>query len=137
MHVVCGTYGSEMAAILTSSKIVLNLHYYDNALLETTRIYEALSYSRSIVISEKSADPVEDAELEGIVDFVDINEVDQIAERIDFWLSNEDRRIQKLADNTQRLLERGNRFELRLYESLLHQGVISYEEYSHIVEEST
>lgn len=47
---------------------VLNIHYYENALLQTTRIYECLSLNK-LVVSEQGSDQDEHTELDGIVDF--------------------------------------------------------------------
>jgi hypothetical protein len=54
IKVVSGVYGKGMAEMIQASHVVLNLHYYEKALLETTRINEVLQYDR-IVVSE---DPV-------------------------------------------------------------------------------
>jgi len=54
IKVVSGVYGKGMAEMIQASRVVLNLHYYEKALLETTRINEVLQYDR-IVVSE---DPV-------------------------------------------------------------------------------
>lgn len=48
-------YGYEMLKAIDESKIVINLHYYESALLETTRIYECLSMG-ACVVSESSID---------------------------------------------------------------------------------
>lgn len=45
-------FGKELNKYIKRSKIILNIHYYDNALLETTRLNECLTYNK-IIISEK------------------------------------------------------------------------------------
>jgi len=75
VKVVSEVFGEELYDELSRAKIVVNIHYYENAMLETTRIYEVLSLGRSIVISERSSDPEEEKRLDGIVDFVDIGKV--------------------------------------------------------------
>ena len=47
-----GIFDIELANYLERSKIVLNIHFYDNAILERVRINEALQYG-TFVISEK------------------------------------------------------------------------------------
>jgi len=42
-------FGNELYRKLLSSKIVVNIHFYDKALLETTRIYECLSLGVTVV----------------------------------------------------------------------------------------
>ncbi|SPL72430.1 glycosyltransferase family protein [Acinetobacter stercoris] len=48
-------YGYEMLKAIDESRIVINIHYYESALLETTRIYECLSMG-ACVVSETSID---------------------------------------------------------------------------------
>lgn len=66
-----GCYDSEKILNILKSKIILNLHYYKNAGLETCRINEILNYNK-IIISEKSENDNENMELyENIVIFTD------------------------------------------------------------------
>lgn len=62
VDVVSNLYGKEMLNKIKKARIVLNLHYYENALLETTRIYECLSLGAHVV-SESSDDINEYPEL--------------------------------------------------------------------------
>lgn len=48
-----GIYGDKKNDYIKKSKIILNLHYYDNAGLETCRFNEILNYNK-IIISENS-----------------------------------------------------------------------------------
>lgn len=48
-----GIYGNEKIENIIKSKIILNLHYYENAGLETCRFNEILNYNR-IIVSENS-----------------------------------------------------------------------------------
>jgi hypothetical protein len=50
-----GCIGEEKHNYIKKSKIILNLHYYDNASLETCRLNEIFQYKK-IIISEKPAD---------------------------------------------------------------------------------
>ena len=51
IKIVSAAIGEVLDELIQKSRIVLNLHYYENALLETTRINEALQWGR-IVVSE-------------------------------------------------------------------------------------
>jgi len=51
IKIINDLYGEEMYKEIINSKIILNIHYYKNAILETCRINEVLSCNR-IVISE-------------------------------------------------------------------------------------
>lgn len=50
------TVGKELEELIRKTRIVVNLHYYDNALLETTRINEALRFNKIIVSEEPMAE---------------------------------------------------------------------------------
>lgn len=75
------TFDADLFRELLNSKIVVNLHYYENALLETHRIYEALSLGCSVV-SEKSTDFDLHKDLMGIVDFADVDDIDGIKKMV-------------------------------------------------------
>jgi hypothetical protein len=49
-------WGQKRDNMLARSKIVLNIHFYENAILETTRLSYVLSLGECIVVSEKSVD---------------------------------------------------------------------------------
>ena len=60
LHVYHGIFGDEKIDILKRAKYILNIHYYDNASLETHRINEALHYN-CITISEDVVDESDDS----------------------------------------------------------------------------
>ena len=62
------TFGEQMAIEITRARVVLNLHYYENALLETPRIQECISLGVPVV-SEATDDMSEYPELAGAVQF--------------------------------------------------------------------
>ncbi len=84
--VVNEVFGEALYAQLRRARLVLNIHYYEGALLETTRIYECLSLGLPVV-SERSVDMVEHADLEPWVSFTEIGEVDQMLDAIDEQLT--------------------------------------------------
>lgn len=96
-------YGDKLYEELGKAKVAINIHYYENALLETTRIYELLSLG-AIVISEKSSDPVEDSRLKDIVDFVEIGDIGAMCERIEYYLNNDKERAQKVTEGRKQLV---------------------------------
>ena len=51
IKVVNDVFGESLAEIIKKARIVLNLHFYESALLETARINEVLQYDK-IVVSE-------------------------------------------------------------------------------------
>lgn len=62
-------FGGELINLLRRTKVVVNIHFYEDALLETTRISEALSYGAH-VISETARDQADQSRFEGIVRFI-------------------------------------------------------------------
>ena len=52
VKIIHNIYGYELLNEIINSKIILNIHFYKNAILETYRISEVLSCNR-IIISEK------------------------------------------------------------------------------------
>lgn len=61
-------FGEEMKALISRSKLVLNLHYYEGAQLEMPRIQESLSLGVPVV-SEATADQGDYEDLKGAVTF--------------------------------------------------------------------
>lgn len=61
LNVVIGnnTWGEDREQLISRSKLVLNIHYFQNAILETVRLSYLLS-NNCIVISETSQDPILD-----------------------------------------------------------------------------
>lgn len=125
VKVISEVFGDELYDLLKKSKIVVNIHYYENALLETTRIYECLSLNK-LVISEKGRDQYEHTELNGIVDFVEISDIDAMIQRIEYWLNHPhhfDTRSQAISNFQQQ----PDPFQFYLYRFLLSQDLIDFD----------
>lgn len=114
---------------LCQAKIVLNIHYYENALLETTRIYEILSLGCSIVISERSSNAREEERLESIVDFVPLDDINAMINRIGYWLSHEEERKNMLFQNNETLSKRSNAFEYFFNRYMLANDWLEFEDF--------
>ena len=127
VHIICDKFGAELYAEMQKAKVVINIHYYANALLETTRIYETLSVGSSIIVSERSSDPKEEKRLENIVDFVDVDDIDALCNRVGYWLHNDEERAEKVKENNKILKERVNALEFYLGRFLLENKRISQE----------
>lgn len=73
---VCSeVFGADMNAAIRSARIVINLHYYENALLEMPRVQECLSLGVPLV-SEASQDQADYPELAGAVTFFEQGNTD-------------------------------------------------------------
>jgi protein-L-isoaspartate O-methyltransferase/GR25 family glycosyltransferase involved in LPS biosynthesis len=82
LRVESDTFGPALRDILDRTKIVANIHFYENALLETTRLGEAISHG-TFVVSEDAADQRDhDGSYDGMADFVPRNEVDAFVDRV-------------------------------------------------------
>jgi len=71
-------FGEARDALISSAKLVLNVHFYEAKVLEIVRISYLLA-NRCAVLSERGIDPAEDAELEGGVAFADYHQLAQRA----------------------------------------------------------
>lgn len=129
IKIISDCFGDALYAEMKKAKIIVNIHYYENALLETTRLYETLSVCDSLIISERSSDPAEDARLEGIVDFVDVDNIDAMLDRIDYWLSHEEERKLKTVANRRVLNERANAAKFFLNRFLLANDRLTFDEF--------
>jgi len=49
IKIVSTVFGKELSNLIKNSKLVINLHYFDNALLEIFRIHDLLSFSCKIL----------------------------------------------------------------------------------------
>lgn len=133
VKIINNLFGMELLNEIRRSKIVLNIHYYENALLETTRIYETLSLNECILISEHSSDKKEDEYLENIIDFVEPGNIQQILKRIKFWLSNDIKRCEKIEKNKDWFNNNANRFNFYFYRFLLAIETINFDEFYRLI----
>lgn len=85
LKVVNGLYGEDLWPVLSSAKVVVNIHYYENALLETTRISECLSLGLRVVSEEGSDQGHYAGEFPGVM-FTPINDVNAMIEAIQIQL---------------------------------------------------
>jgi GR25 family glycosyltransferase involved in LPS biosynthesis len=70
LKIVDEVFGDEIHEMIRQSRFVLNLHYYEGALLEMPRIQECLSLGTP-VISEGTSDLIDYSHLNGAVTFFD------------------------------------------------------------------
>lgn len=75
------TYGLDVWKLLIKAKLIVNIHYYENALLETTRLSECLSLGLRIV-SEESHDQDVQKLFDEFVDFTPVGDVDAMVVRV-------------------------------------------------------
>ncbi|MDP4300088.1 methyltransferase domain-containing protein [Leptothrix discophora] len=113
------TFGAELHRVLRRARVVINLHYYENALLETTRINECLALGLQVV-SESSSNqaeyPIESAE----VRFVAPGDIDGMIREIKAALSA------GRPDRSEVLRQSASTFQFLLGRILLAQRLIDF-----------
>ena len=93
---VCSeVFGADMNAAIRSARLVINLHYYENALLEMPRMQECLSLGVPLV-SEAAQDQDDYPELAGAVTFFEQGNVDAMVAAVRHALE------QQMPDNVAR-----------------------------------
>jgi hypothetical protein len=90
-------WGNSRDMLVQRSKILLNVHYYENAILETARLSYALSLGECLVVSEPSADKLLDRDYAKFVEFVSTH--DEVLEKCKSLLSMSDEML-KMRINT-------------------------------------
>lgn len=121
--VVGNLFGGELYEKLASAKVVVNIHYYENALLESTRIFECLSFGARVV-SETAADLDDYPGLETAVDFVQVGDVAAMVERVAHVLGETHRHF-NVATYTY-LQQTQHRFQFMFLRGLLALGIIDF-----------
>lgn len=118
LKIVSGVYGDELYEQLKRARCVVNIHYYDDALLETTRVYECLSMNLCVV-SERARDQVEHGELDGVVDFVDVGDVQGIVDAVADLVAGGDESCYLRKLNNQKLLVERDALRAHIFGDLI------------------
>ncbi|OBU41026.1 hypothetical protein AYY26_21045 [Photobacterium phosphoreum] len=135
VKVISDLFGDKLYKEISKAKIVVNIHYYEDALLETTRLYECLSLNK-LIISEKSSDINQHNELKECIDFVDAGDINEMVSRIKYWLENEDKVVEKTAENINYLNSCPDMFEFYFMRFMLSQDWISFDDFYEIANEN-
>ncbi|SCY43970.1 Glycosyltransferase family 25 (LPS biosynthesis protein) [Nitrosospira sp. Nsp13] len=128
IKIINNLFGVALHTALANARVVVNIHYYAGALLETTRIWECLSLHK-LVISERSSDMDQHSNLTKLIDFVDVDDVSSMVERVRYWLDNDSLRQQRISENRLLLQEQFNRFDYFFYRFLLATDNITFEDF--------
>lgn len=128
-------YGEDVYREIRKAKVLLNIHYYEGALLETTRLYETLSLNSCVIISEDSRHTTETDRLLPFVDFVPEDDTEALIERIAYWLEHEEERRNKVNANQAQLESRCNAFRFYFLRFLLAHDRIDFETFYHLAGE--
>ena len=123
-------FGDKLTRMVKNAKVVVNIHYYENALLETTRLYETISLGTPVV-SESSSDIVEHEDLQDVIDFCPIGDIPAMVEKIQILLSDNEyynERKEKIKHFTN--VDNKNNYYLRRY--LLSIDKLNFSQYKSI-----
>ncbi len=81
VHIYSGVYGLDLVKAIRAARLVVNLHYYENALLETFRIQECLSLGVPVV-SETAQDQGDYPFLGDAVTFFEVGNADAMVSTV-------------------------------------------------------
>lgn len=126
--VVSNDFGDRLREHLESAPIVLNIHYYDTSILETTRIFESLSLGK-LVISEASIDTPDHDLVNPYIDYVEAGDVQAMARRLRFWLDNPDLRRARISGYLEAIPTISAHYDYYFYRFLLYSGNLSFEQF--------
>lgn len=130
VKIINGRFGKELYQELGKAKIIINIYYYEGALLETNKLCECLSLNTAVVISETSPNMSEYPNLLDMVDFVEAGDVQALKSKIRYYLQNERARKNRLQHNATKT---GNTlctdFEYYFYRFLLATDNLTFEEF--------
>lgn len=82
LRVESDTFGPTLHGLLDRTKVVVNIHFYENALLETTRLSEALSHGAHVV-SEEATDQADQGAFSHMVEFVPVGQIEEFVRRVE------------------------------------------------------
>ena len=91
---VYNIFGEEIFEIIKKSKIILNIHFYKNAILETCRLNEILRYNKVIISELPSKDDYENKDLyNNYINYIDeinddLSNINYLCDKIDYFLNN-------------------------------------------------
>jgi LmbE family N-acetylglucosaminyl deacetylase/glycosyltransferase involved in cell wall biosynthesis len=132
VKIISNLFSEQLYPYLLSAKVVVNIHYYEDALLETTRIYECLSLGIP-VISEMSSNTNEYQGVEKQVIFTPINNIEAMIDSVD-KLINTKGAIAKHTKNIKKEVKEKPDFSYFFNRLLLAYDLINYTEFYRKVE---
>ena len=133
-----GINGDNKNEYIKKSKIILNLHYYDNACLETCRINEILPYNRFIISERSINDDFNEKLYDKFIKFIDIiddnlSNINNLYDTIDNLLNNN--LDNNIINEKKKLSDKMNYFIKKNLLSIKKQSIktIDYDLYENII----
>lgn len=81
LKIAVGIFGSPLYGLIARSRVVVNIHIFDQSPLESTRLFETLSLGARLV-SESAHDLLDYADLDKQVSIVPINDTEAIIQAV-------------------------------------------------------
>ena len=128
VKIINNLFGEALYTEIAKAKVIVNIHYYEGALLETTRLYECLSQNK-IIVSEKSVDINEHSELLPLVDFVPVNNIQAMLTRVEYWVKNDAARGARYVELKTACSEMPDMFSYYFLRLFLAHDLINYDEF--------
>lgn len=130
VKIISNLFGEELYRELAKAKVIVNIHFYEGALLETTRLFECLSLNK-VIVSEVGQDMDEYQELLSLVDFVPVDDVDEMVSRVRFWISDDDRRKERCRSVREGCANLPDLFTFYFLRPFLAHDLITYDQFYH------
>ena len=128
IKIVNNLFHDEMLRELDNAKIVINLHYYEGAMLETPRLCEAISRG-CMVVSETSINDDEFPELKEMVDFVPVDNQEALETALEQWLLSPEKLQEKVDQNRKKAQECFKQFSYSIARMLLNYDLVTFESF--------
>ncbi|WED82728.1 glycosyltransferase family 25 protein [Aeromonas media] len=128
VKIINDLFGDALYAEMSKAKVIVNIHYYEGALLETTRIYECLSQNK-VIVSEESSDMDEYSALLPLVDFVPVNDIQAMVEKVDYWVSNDVARKERNNEIRKGCTDMPDMFSYYFLRLFLAHDLITYDDF--------
>ena len=109
VEVITNLFGEELHEALRSAKIIINIHQYDHALIETTRLFECLSLGL-FVVSEDSSNSGDFPTLRENVSWFDEGDWEGMIAEVGKWLADNKAREEERVRRYARALEEADSF---------------------------
>ncbi len=123
--ILSNSFGADLQAAISKAKVVVNIHYYEGALLESTRVFECLSLGADVV-SETATDVQDYPGMNDVVAFVPVGDINGMVEAVSQRLKSSE----STAEAGRSYLKASqDRFQFMLYRVLLAQRLISYSQF--------
>lgn len=128
LQIATNLFGVELSTALRNTAVVVNVHFYDGALLETTRIHQALSHG-AMIVSEAGADAADHRALHDVVDFAPVGDIEALIRLTRRALDDAEHRQTRLDRIAAFATRTDNRFRAGFRRFLLAQDMISFQDF--------